>query len=82
MDALGALAEIVRKSCMDLIARAGFDRTSIGQVTAVNGDGTYTVAAFGGSYRLPYKTALTVGTVVRVKLPQNIWKDMYIESVE
>lgn len=82
MEALGALAEIVRKSCIDLIARAGFDRTCIGQVTIVHGDGTYTVAAFGGNYRLPYKTALTVGAVVRVKLPQNVWKDMYIESVE
>lgn len=65
-----------------MIGQAGFDRTSIGQVTKVNGDGTYDVVAFSGTFTLPYKQTLKVGDVVRVKLPQNVWKDIYIESVE
>lgn len=65
-----------------LISQAEFDRTSIGQVIEVNEDNLYTVAAFGGTYKLTYKSQLQVGNVVRVKIPQNIWKDMYIESVE
>lgn len=64
-----------------LISQSNFDRTSIGQVVGVNGDGTYSVAAFAGTYTLPYKSQLKVGDVVRVKIPQNILKDMYIESV-
>lgn len=64
-----------------LISRAEFDRTSIGQVVKINEDGTYNVAAFSGTYTLPYKEQLKVGDVVRVKIPQNVWKDMYIESV-
>lgn len=65
-----------------MIGQAGFDRTSVGQVTKVNGDGTYNVAAFSGTFTLPYRQTLKVGDVVRVKLPQNVWKDIYIESVE
>lgn len=64
-----------------LISQAEFDKTSIGQVIKVNEDGTYDVAAFSGKYTLPYKDQLKIGDVVRVKVPQNIWKDMYIESV-
>lgn len=65
-----------------MIGQARFDRTSIGQVTKVNGDGTYAVAAFSSTFTLPYKQTLKVGDIVRVKLPQNVWKDIYIESVE
>ena len=72
----------IHNGCERLISKAGYDRTSVGQVTAVNGGGMYTVAAFGGSYTLPYKTYIPVGTVVRVKVPQNNWKDIYIESTE
>lgn len=65
-----------------MIRQSGFDRTSVGQVIKVNGDGTYDVAAFSGAFTLPYKQTLKEGDVVRVKLPQNVWKDIYIESVE
>lgn len=82
MEAIKELAVQIHKGCERLISKAGYDRTSIGQVTAVNGGGMYTVAAFGGSYTLPYKTYIPVGTVVRVKVPQNNWKDIYIESTE
>lgn len=82
IDALRELAAQIRRGCQQLINRASYDRTSIGQVTAVNGGGMYTVAAFGGTYTLPYKQSLAVGTVVRVKVPQNNWKDIYIESTE
>lgn len=82
VEAIKELVAQVRKGCVQLINKAGYDKTSIGQVTAVNGGGMYTVAAFGGTYTLPYKSALSVGTVVRVKVPQNNWKDIYIESTE
>lgn len=65
-----------------MIRQSGFDRTSVGQVIKVNGDGTYDVVAFSGTFTLPYKQTLKAGDVVRVKLPQNVWKDIYIESVE
>lgn len=81
VEALRELAAQIKRHCERLMARASFDRTSVGQVTAVGKDGTYTVAAFGGSYVLPYKEKLTVGAVVRVKVPQNNWKEIYIESV-
>ena len=81
VEALRELAAQIKRHCSQLMARASFDRTSVGQVTAVRGDGTYTVAAFGGSYVLPYKNSLSVGAVVRVKVPQNNWKEIYIESV-
>ena len=55
IDALRELAAQIRRGCQQLINRASYDRTSIGQVTAVNGGGLYTVAAFGGTYTLPYK---------------------------
>lgn len=48
IDALRELAAQIRRGCQQLINRASYDRTSIGQVTAVNGGGLYTVAAFGG----------------------------------
>lgn len=82
VDAIKELAVQIHKGCERLINKASYDRTSIGQVTAVNGGGLYTVAAFGGKYTLPYKSALSVGTVVRVKVPQNNWKYIYIESTE
>ncbi len=82
VDAIKELAVQIHKGCERLINKASYDRTSIGQVTAVNGGGLYTVAAFGGTYTLPYKQSLAVGTVVRVKVPQNNWKDIYIESTE
>lgn len=82
VEAIKELSAQIHKYCQRLIASAGFDKTSIGQVTAVNGGGMYTVAAFGGTYTLPYKQSLAVGTVVRVKVPQNNWKDIYIESTE
>lgn len=81
VEALRELAAQIKRHCERLMMRASFDRTSVGQVTAVGEDGTYTVAAFGGSYVLPYKEKLTVGAVVRVKVPQNNWKEIYIESV-
>lgn len=82
VEAIKELSAQIHKYCQRLIASASYDRTSIGQVTAVNGGGMYTVAAFGGTYALPYKQNLAVGTVVRVKVPQNNWKDIYIESAE
>lgn len=82
VEALRELAAQIRNGCQRLISKAGYDRTSVGQVTEVHGDGTYTVAAFGGSYRLPYRSYIPVGTVTRVKVPQNNWKDIYIESTE
>lgn len=82
VEAIKELAVQIHKGCERLISKAGYDRTSIGQVTAVNGGGMYTVAAFGGTYTLPYKQSLGIGTVVRVKVPQNNWKDIYIESTE
>lgn len=82
IDALKELAAQIHRGCQQLINRASYDRTSIGQVTAVNGGGMYTVAAFGGTYTLPYRQGLTVGTIVRVKVPQNNWKDIYIESAQ
>lgn len=82
VEAIKELVAQVRKGCERLINKANYDRTSIGQVTSVNGVGMYTVAAFGGKYTLPYKSALSVGAVVRVKVPQNNWKDIYIESAE
>ena len=82
VDAIKELAVQIHKGCERLINKASYDRTSIGQVTAVNGGGLYTVSAFGGTYTLPYKHYLVVGTVVRVKVPQNNWKDIYIESME
>lgn len=82
VEAIKELAVQIHKGCERLISKAGYDRTSIGQVTAVSSGGLYTVAAFGGEYTLPYKSALSVGTVVRVKVPQNNWKDIYIESTE
>ncbi len=81
VEALRELAAQIKRHCERLMTRANFDRTSVGQVTAVGEGGTYTVAAFGGSYVLPYKEKLTVGAVVRVKVPQNNWKEIYIESV-
>lgn len=82
VEAIKELSAQIHKYCQRLIASAGFDKTSIGQVTAVNRDGTYTVAAFGGQYTLHYKATLKVGTVVRVKVPQNNWRYIYIESTE
>lgn len=81
LQGLKDLAAMTRRYCARLVAKANYDKTSIGQVTAVNGGGSYTVAAFGGSYTLRYREALGVGAVVRVKVPQNNWKDIYIESV-
>lgn len=81
VEALRELAAQIKRHCQKLMAKASFDRTSVGQVTKVNGDGMYTVSAFGGSYALPYKETLAVGAVVRVKVPQNNWKEIYIESV-
>ena len=81
VEALRELAAQIKRHCERLMTRASFDRTSVGQVTAIGNDGTYTVAAFGSSYVLPYKEKLTVGAVVRVKVPQNNWKEIYIESV-
>ena len=81
-DGISMFVEKLYIAVKKLISQAGFDRTSIGQVLRVNGGNNYTVAAFGGQYNLTYKTQLKVGDVVRVKIPQNIWKDMYIESVE
>ncbi len=80
LQGLKDLAAMVRRYCVKLISKADFDRTGIGQVTAVNNK-QYTVAVFSNLYTLPYKENLSVGTVVRVKVPQNSWKDMYIESV-
>lgn len=82
VNGLSVLIDKLYVATKKLISRAEFDRTSIGQVVKVNGDGTYDVAAFSGTYTLPYKIDLKIGDVVRVKIPQNIWKDMYIESVE
>ena len=81
LQGLKDLAAMVRRYCARLVTKASFDKTSIGQVTAVNGDGSYTVAAFGGTYTMPYRETLGMGTVVRVKVPQNNWNDIYIESV-
>lgn len=81
-DGISMFVEKLYVAVKKLISQAGFDRTSVGQVLKVNGGNKYTVAAFGGQYVLSYKTQLKVGDIVRVKIPQNIWKDMYIESVE
>ncbi len=81
-DGISMFVEKLYVAVKKLISQAEFDRTSIGQVLEVNGENKYTVAAFGGRYTLTYKSQLKVGDVVRVKIPQNIWKDMYIESVE
>lgn len=81
VDGISVLIDKLYIATKKLISQAGFDRTSIGQVVGVNGDGSYRVAAFSGTYTLPYKEQLKVGDIVRVKVPQNIWKDMYIESV-
>lgn len=81
VNGLSVLIDKLYVATKKLISRAEFDRTSIGQIIKVNGDGTYNVAAFSGTYTLPYKEQLKVGDIVRVKIPQNVWKEMYIESV-
>ena len=82
VDGLRVFVDRLYVAIGKMIGQAGFDRTSVGQVTKVNSDGTYEVAAFSGTFTLPYKQVLKVGDVVRVKLPQNVWKDIYIESAE
>lgn len=79
---ISVFVEKLYSATRKLISQAEFDRTSVGQVIKVNGGNMYTVAAFGGQYTLYYRSQLKVGDVVRVKLPQNVWKDMYIESVQ
>lgn len=81
VNGISVLIDKLYVATKKLISQAGFDRTSIGQVISVNEDGTYNVAAFSGTYNLPYKEQLKIGDIVRVKIPQNIMKDMYIESV-
>lgn len=81
VNGISVLVEKLYVATKKLISKAEFDRTSIGQVVSINEDGTYSVAVFSGTFKLSYKEHLQIGDVVRVKIPQNVWKDMYIESV-
>ena len=79
-EGLKTFMAALRNAVAAMIAKAGFDRTALGKVMAVNSDGTYTVAVFGGNYKLPCKTKLTLYQNVYVKAPQNNFNLLYIEQ--
>lgn len=78
---LELLAENVISACKKLIARANFDRTSVGHMVKDNGDGTYDVNAFGKVYTLPYAGTINPRQVVYVKAPCNDFNNLYIERL-
>ena len=78
---LAMLADAVMKMIETVLRDAPFDKTDIGIVTRVNGDGTYVVNAFGGKYTIAYSGSLKNYQAVRVKAPQNNFSKLYIEGL-
>ncbi|MBO7693843.1 MAG: hypothetical protein J6T10_14580 [Methanobrevibacter sp.] len=79
-DAINALIDGIQYIVKEMIASAPFDKVKNGKIVSENSDGTYTVSIDNRDYiaKSIHDTTLSVGTVVKVMIPQNDYSSMFI----
>lgn len=74
------IASCVVKSVQKMLKDAPFDKSTVGVITAKNGN-DYTVAAFGGEYVISTKLAFSVYQKVAVVAPQGNFSKLYMIAI-
>ena len=74
------IASCVTKSIKRMLETASFDKSTIGVITAKNGN-DYTVAAFGSEYTISTKLAFSVYQKVAVVAPQGNFSKLYMIAI-
>lgn len=74
------IASCVVQSVQKILATASFDKSSVGVITAVDGD-EYTVAAFGGQYTIATKLRFSLYQKVAVVAPQGNFSKLYMIAI-
>lgn len=79
-SAIETLAKVICTTVDSLLAKAKFDKSSIGIVTGKNGT-VYTVKAFGSNYEIESDLSFSVNQKVAVVAPQNNFSKLYMIAV-
>ena len=74
------IASCVVQSVQKILATASFDKSSVGVITAVDGN-DYTVAAFGGRYTVSTKLEFSLYQKVAVVAPQGNFSKLYMIAI-
>ena len=74
------IASCVTKTIRKMLDTAAYDKSTIGVITAKNGN-DYTVAAFGSEYTISTKLAFSVRQKVAVVAPQGNFSKLYMIAI-
>lgn len=74
------IASCVVQSVQKILATASFDKSSVGVITAVDGN-DYTVSAFGGQYTVSTKLEFSLYQKVAVVAPQGNFSKLYMIAI-
>ena len=79
-DAINALIEGIQYIVKEMVVNAPFDKVKNGKIISANSDGTYVVSIDNSDYvaKSIHNTVLSIGTVVKVMIPQNDYSSMFI----
>ena len=78
--AIDTLAKVICTVTESLLAKAKFDKSSIGVVVKKN-DYTYTVKAFGSNYEVESNLSFSVNQKVAVVAPQGNFSKLYMVAI-
>jgi len=78
--ALEVLSNSIKLTIQEYLANAPFDKTVEGRIVASLGNNLYTVQLNGNNYNIKSYSGVTysVNNIVRITIPQNDYKNMYI----
>lgn len=79
-DPIKVLVKCTVDATKKLLAKARFDRTSIGVITDISGN-VYTVAVFGGTYSIQSSQLFNINQRVAVTAPQNDFKHLLLRPI-